>query len=66
MAWSLIAGPQVLISLPLPHDREVLSLFLLGEAHDHIALLGLSAQEVLHVALGQLPEHDGFIAFDQG
>jgi hypothetical protein len=46
VAYGLLHGPQVFISLLSPHDREALTLFLLGGAHDHISLSDFSAEEV--------------------
>jgi hypothetical protein len=46
VAYGLLHGPQVFISLPLPHDREALTLFLLGGADDYASLSEFSAEEV--------------------
>ncbi len=49
MARGLFHRPQVFISLPLPHDREALTLFLLGGAHDPVSLSKFSAEAVPQV-----------------
>ena len=69
MAWGLFHRLQVFISLPLPHDRKELPLFLLGGADDYASLSEFSAEEVLqvlHVTLAQLSEHDRFIVSSRG
>lgn len=49
VAWGLFHRLRVFVSLPLPHDREALPLFLLGGAHDHVSLPKFSAEEVPQV-----------------